>query len=62
MAKVCEICGKRPEFGKQVSHSGRHSIRVREPNLQRVRVIYQGRRQRIWVCTRCLKAGKVQKA
>ncbi len=62
MAKVCEICGKRPEFGKSVSHSGRHSIRVRQPNLQRVRVIYQGKRRTMRVCTRCLKAGKVQKA
>ncbi|HHE48588.1 MAG TPA: 50S ribosomal protein L28 [Candidatus Acetothermia bacterium] len=62
MARVCEICGKRPEYGNTVSHSGRHSHRVRLPNLQRVRVIYQGKRRRLWVCTRCLKAGKVQKA
>ncbi|HIP99096.1 TPA: 50S ribosomal protein L28, partial [Candidatus Bipolaricaulota bacterium] len=52
MAKVCEICGKRPEFGKQVSHSGRHSMRIRQPNLQRVRVVYKGVRRRMRVCTR----------
>ena len=33
-----------------------------EPNLQRVRVLIKGRAQRVYVCTRCLKAGKVQKA
>ncbi|HDI10990.1 MAG TPA: 50S ribosomal protein L28 [Candidatus Acetothermia bacterium] len=62
MARVCEICGRGPDFGHSVSHSGRKSKRVRAPNLQRVRVIYQGRRRRMWVCTRCLKAGRVQKA
>ncbi len=62
MAKVCEICGKSAERGNTVSHSGRRSHRVRLPNLQRVRVIHQGKRRRLWVCTRCLKAGKVQKA
>ncbi len=32
------------------------------PNLQRVRVMLAGTAQRAYVCTRCLKAGKVQKA
>ena len=29
------------------------------PNLQRVRVMLDGRATRAYVCTRCLKAGKV---
>jgi large subunit ribosomal protein L28 len=33
-----------------------------EPNLQRVRVLLDGVARRVYVCTRCLKAGKVQKA
>jgi large subunit ribosomal protein L28 len=33
-----------------------------DPNLQRVRVLLQGKAQRAYVCTRCLKAGKVRKA
>ena len=33
-----------------------------EPNLQRVRVLMGGKATRAYVCTRCLKAGKVQKA
>jgi large subunit ribosomal protein L28 len=32
------------------------------PNLQRVRVLLAGKAQRAYVCTRCLKSGKVQKA
>ena len=33
-----------------------------DPNLQKVRVVLKGKPQRAYVCTRCLKAGKVQKA
>ena len=32
------------------------------PNLQRVRLLVDGKPTRDYVCTRCLKAGKVQKA
>jgi large subunit ribosomal protein L28 len=33
-----------------------------DPNLQRVRVYLKGKAQRAYICTKCLKAGKVQKA
>ena len=33
-----------------------------DPNLQRVRILLDGKPQRAYVCTRCLKAGKVVKA
>jgi large subunit ribosomal protein L28 len=33
-----------------------------EPNLQKVRIDVQGTPRRHYVCTRCLKAGKVTKA
>ncbi len=61
MAK-CEICGKKPSFGNQISHSHRVSRRIWRPNIQKVRVLINGQRRRISVCTACLKAGKVQKA
>jgi large subunit ribosomal protein L28 len=32
------------------------------PNLQKVRVLIGAAPRRVYVCTRCLKAGKVQKA
>ena len=32
------------------------------PNLQRVRVLLKGKATLAYVCTRCLKGGKVQKA
>jgi large subunit ribosomal protein L28 len=62
MSKVCAICGKKPGFGNNRSHSMVATRRRFNPNLQRVRVILEGHPTRAYVCTRCLKAGKVQKA
>lgn len=62
MAKRCEICGKTPVVGRQVSHAHNVSARRFEPNLQRVRVVLQGANRRIRVCTRCLRSQKVVKA
>ncbi len=61
MAAVCQICGKKPWFGKQVSHSHRRSTKKWSPNVQRLKVLKDGRVQRIDVCTSCVKAGKVQR-
>jgi large subunit ribosomal protein L28 len=62
MAAKCEVCGKKPSFGMNVSHSHRRTRRRWNPNIQRVRAVVSGSTKRIDVCTSCLKAGKVQKA
>ncbi len=62
MAKVCISCKKGPAFGQSRSHSMRATKRRFDANLQKVRVVQNGAAQRAYVCTRCLKAGKVQKA
>lgn len=62
MAAVCDICGKRPFFGMQVSHSHRRTKRRWDPNVQRVRAIVNGAPRRIYACTSCIKAGKIQRA
>jgi large subunit ribosomal protein L28 len=62
MAKVCHSCGKGPAFGNSRSHSMVATRRRFDPNLQKVRIIEAGARLRVYVCTRCLKAGKVTKA
>ena len=62
VSKVCAICGKKPGFGHHRSHSMVATKRRFDPNLQRVRVVIGGKPTRAYVCTRCLKAGKVQKA
>ena len=62
MAKVCEICGKKPITGNNVSHSHHKTRRRWLPNLQRVRAQINGTVKRIKVCANCLKSGKVLKA
>ena len=62
MAQVCDICGKGPQFGNNVSHANNKTKKRSLPNLQSIRANIGGSIKRIRVCTRCLKAGKVQKA
>ena len=62
MAKVCFSCGKGPAFGNSRSHSMVATRRRFEPNLQKVRIQVGSSPRRVYVCTRCLKAGKVTKA
>jgi len=54
MAK-CEMCGKSPQFGHNVSHSKRATKRQFKPNIQRVRVEIDGKVRRMYLCTRCLR-------
>ncbi len=62
MARVCDICGKGPTYGNNVSHANNKTRRRWEPNLQRARVLVDGKPKRIRVCTSCLRSGKVTKA
>jgi large subunit ribosomal protein L28 len=58
----CELCGKGPVVGRNVSHAHNVTPRRFEPNLQRVRALVNGGIRRIRVCTRCLRSNKVVKA
>lgn len=62
MARMCEICGKKPMVGNNVSHAHNVTKRRFNPNLQRVRAVQGGRVKRIAVCTSCIKSGSVVKA
>jgi large subunit ribosomal protein L28 len=62
VAKVCYSCKKGPAFGNNRSHSMVATRRRFNPNLQKVRIVVEGAPRREYVCTRCLKAGKVLKA
>lgn len=61
MAK-CEVCGKSVTFGKKYSHSHIRTNRQWKPNVQRVKVIVDKTPTKLYVCTRCLRSGKVQRA
>src|SRR4030095_9210145 len=58
----CYSCDRGVAFGNNVSHANNKTRRIWKPNLQVVRVVIDGRTQRVKVCARCLHAGKVQRA
>ena len=63
MSKVCEVCGKRPSTGNNVSHSQRKTKRTFRPNIQKVTIKDDsGHVRKANVCTSCLKANKVTRA
>jgi len=62
MARVCEICGKAPSVGRNVSHANNKTPRRWLPNLQRVRAVVNGSTRRVRVCTQCLRSNRVVKA
>ncbi len=61
MSRMCDICGKKPEVGNNVSHAHNVTKRRFNPNLQKVRALQNGQVKRMTVCTKCIKAGFIQK-
>ena len=62
MGKYCEVCNKGAMSGNLVSHAHRKTRRSWAPNVQSVRVIVNGSPQKMNVCTRCLRSGKVSRS
>ena len=61
MAK-CAICEKRAQIKNKVSHSHRKSPKMWKSNVKSVRVKTEGGSQKMYVCTSCLKSGRVERA
>lgn len=75
MAKQCEICGKGPQMGNQVTIRGKKKYlggvgtkvtgitrRQFKPNLQKVKVAGpDGKNTHKWVCTQCIRGGAIRK-
>lgn len=52
----CDVCGKGPQFGHNVSHSMRHTKRRWNVNVQRMRITQDdGVARRVYICAKCLK-------
>jgi large subunit ribosomal protein L28 len=62
MARVCDICGKGPQFGNTISHAHNVSKRRWNVNLRPVHAKVGAATKHIRVCTSCLRSGKVVKA
>ena len=74
MAKSCNLCGKGSQFGSSIARHGMEkkkggiglhitgvSKRQFRPNVQRVRMVENGSVVRRYVCSNCIKSGKVIK-
>ena len=74
MARECYICGKKPVSGRSISRRGMAKskggvgqritgkiLRRFSPNIQTVSAMIDGKKKRIKVCAKCIKAGKVKK-
>ena len=64
MARVCEVCGKGPQFGNSISHAHNVTKRRWEVNLRPVKARLKSSTtpaKRMRVCTSCLRSGKVVK-
>ncbi|WP_166238097.1 50S ribosomal protein L28 [Paenibacillus turpanensis] len=59
MARRCFITGKGPGTGNNVSHANNKTRRTWGVNVQKVRILVNGKPKRVWVSTRALKSGKV---
>lgn len=62
MSRVCEICGKGPVVGNNISHANNKTRRRWNPNLRSVKAVDKGNVRRMRVCSRCLRSGAVKKA
>lgn len=61
MAK-CELCGKGVTFGCNVSHSHRRTNRTWKPNIRKVKAVVKGEHKTVYVCSRCLRSGRIERA
>jgi len=61
VSRICCICGKHPSAGRNVSHSHRVTNRMFTPNIQKVTAVIEGSAKKVNVCTKCIKAGKIQR-
>jgi large subunit ribosomal protein L28 len=59
---ICYVCSKGVAHGNNVSHANNKTRRTWKPNLQVARIVEGGKTIKIKVCTRCLNAGKIQRA
>lgn len=62
MSRKCYITGKSPKKGHNVSHANNKTKRTWGVNVQKVRILVDGKPKRVYVSTRALKSGKVVRA
>ena len=59
--KECYVTGRRSRSGNNRSHALNSSKRTFGANLQKVRILVDGKPKRVCVSARALKSGKVER-
>lgn len=54
----CLMCHKGVQYGHNVSHSKRRTVRTFRPNLHSAKVVINGAPRRVKLCTKCLRMYK----
>ena len=75
MEKTCALCNKGPQIGKLVVRKGlikkkggtgskisRSCKRKFLPNLQKMRILIDNHPKSVYVCTKCIKKGRITRA
>lgn len=64
MSKICAVCDKRPRSSYSVSHAKNRTKRWLYPNVHAMRFVLKDKPNKVHrgkVCTKCVKAGKIEK-
>ncbi|MEL3972378.1 50S ribosomal protein L28 [Rossellomorea oryzaecorticis] len=61
MAKQCVVTGRKASAGNTRSHAMNANKRTWGANLQKVRILVDGKPKKVWVSARALKSGKVER-
>jgi len=61
MARVCYVTGRRTTSGNSRSHAMNSSKRTWKANVQKVKIMVNGRVKKVYVSARALKSGKVER-
>ena len=62
MAQKCDLCGKGPQFGNNISHAHNTTRRRWNVNMQSVKAVVDGTSKRVRVCTSCIKTARSSRA
>ncbi|HEU5141186.1 MAG TPA: 50S ribosomal protein L28 [Bacillales bacterium] len=61
MSRKCVVTGKQTRSGNNRSHAMNSSKRKFKSNVQKVRIMVDGKPKRVYVSAKALKAGKVER-
>ncbi|ERJ13430.1 50S ribosomal protein L28 [Haloplasma contractile] len=61
MARVCQVTGRRASTGNNRPNSLKATKRKWGANLQKVRIMVDGKPKKVYVSARALKSGKVER-